>query len=369
MPRGSKPGERRGGRQCTTPNKRTVLTDRILAAASEHPGAALHELLASLVKDQALAADIRIAVARNTPPARASRSSKALAAGTNARPGTAGLVTLDVLFSIVQDATTAPAQRRKAASEAALHFLPKTAARGWPGAVADEYGFVISAKMAIEYRDSVLQLQHLLDSARSNIPATKKTTDKLRARIKMIEQRLECPCPSLYDIKRHWQRDRERVRELAEKRQAKIALSEEESAEEAHRMARSRSLVAGADQAARRRLNDLREKARASKRAYGPRLTRRERVDLRLLRLLYSPAESAFTYKPDEDPHYHPLRDEPFAENGNLYPPDSRLRPAPSGAADEDFVEFVDCPPYVTGNPNDPDCPEMSAWLADQKPN
>ena len=46
MPRGSKRGERRGGRQRATPNKRTALTDRILAAASEHPSASQHELFA-----------------------------------------------------------------------------------------------------------------------------------------------------------------------------------------------------------------------------------------------------------------------------------------------------------------------------------
>ena len=34
MPRGSKPGERRGGRQRATLNRRTVLTNRILAAAA-----------------------------------------------------------------------------------------------------------------------------------------------------------------------------------------------------------------------------------------------------------------------------------------------------------------------------------------------
>ena len=41
MPRGSKPGERRGGRQRATPNKRTVLTDRILAVVSANPTASL----------------------------------------------------------------------------------------------------------------------------------------------------------------------------------------------------------------------------------------------------------------------------------------------------------------------------------------
>jgi len=64
MPRGSKQGERRGGRQRATPNKRTVLADRILAVASANPTASCDEIVAILVKDQALPASSRVAVAR-----------------------------------------------------------------------------------------------------------------------------------------------------------------------------------------------------------------------------------------------------------------------------------------------------------------
>ncbi len=52
MPRGSKPGERRGGRQHATPNRRTVLTDRILAAAAANSSGSAEEMR------QVLAADI-----------------------------------------------------------------------------------------------------------------------------------------------------------------------------------------------------------------------------------------------------------------------------------------------------------------------
>ena len=64
MPRGSKQGERRGGRQRATPNKRTVLADRILAVASANPTASCDEIVAILVKDQVLPASSRVAVAR-----------------------------------------------------------------------------------------------------------------------------------------------------------------------------------------------------------------------------------------------------------------------------------------------------------------
>ena len=64
MPRGSKPGERRGGRQRATPNRRTVLTNRILAATADTPASTVNELVIVLAKDQRLPADMRMAAAR-----------------------------------------------------------------------------------------------------------------------------------------------------------------------------------------------------------------------------------------------------------------------------------------------------------------
>jgi hypothetical protein len=58
--------ERRGGRQRATPNKRTMLTDRILATASSNPIASSREILLILVKDQALPAATRIAIAQKS---------------------------------------------------------------------------------------------------------------------------------------------------------------------------------------------------------------------------------------------------------------------------------------------------------------
>ena len=74
MPRGSKIGERRGGRQRGTPNRRTVLADRILAIASERPTTSACQLVDILVKDHELPADIRMAIAREFLSAGRSRS-------------------------------------------------------------------------------------------------------------------------------------------------------------------------------------------------------------------------------------------------------------------------------------------------------
>jgi hypothetical protein len=154
MPRGSKPGERRGGRQLATPNKRSVLRERILAIASANPTIAPHDVLLSLVNDPVLAADIRLAVGRKLFQAERERSSDDRS-GTSKRPpvrlrdrkpaneqgretaqprtatrlvarvGPATFPTFNLLLRIAQDDTASPADRRKAASEVALYLLPK----------------------------------------------------------------------------------------------------------------------------------------------------------------------------------------------------------------------------------------------------
>jgi hypothetical protein len=79
MPKGSKPGERRGGRQRATPNKRTVLRDRILAVAAAKPTGTFREFLPILVGDQVLPDDIRIAIARKVSAEKPSKKASARA--------------------------------------------------------------------------------------------------------------------------------------------------------------------------------------------------------------------------------------------------------------------------------------------------
>ncbi len=64
------------------------------------------------------------------------------------------------------------------------------------------------------------------------------------------------------------------------------------------------------------------------------------------LRLLYPP-HSPHRYNPDDDTFYQPLRDEPVAADGNLYPPNSKLRPELPN--DEDL--FVEVPRDVYYDP------------------
>ena len=182
MPRGSKPGERRGGRQRATPNRRTVLTNRILAVTVDNPASTVNELVLVLAKDQGLPADTRMAVARKTSLFGSSRTmhNRSVAPnGHGSKPETktgpdrdkeggaiaakAGLAT-DLLFAIARDTTAKAAFRRKAASQIAEFFLPKDTRGKKPRRgkfPPDEYGFVVDPELAREVRDSQLKLSCL----------------------------------------------------------------------------------------------------------------------------------------------------------------------------------------------------------------
>jgi hypothetical protein len=199
----------------------------------------------------------------------------------------------------------------------------------------DDYGFAITPEIAAEYRDARFELRRLLRIG-SNHPSTRNKLEKLRARMNAILHRIQCRCPSLYGMDQGSD-DGKRLICFLHRRDEEMNLSEEETAEEAHRRARYDSFE-GAECAVRERLATLREKQRYFRNGVGPRLTRKERTDLRFLRQL-DPSPKHRSYDADDDLHYHPLRDEPFAEDGNLYPADSKLRQLKDG----DIVERVRC--------------------------
>ena len=118
--------------------------------------------------------------------------------------GLATLPTLDLLLRMAQDATAPAAERRKAASEAARFLLPKKSGpkksrRGkFP---PDECGFSVDPILAKELRDAKLQLACLRLSSRKLTPyAVARKAGKLQARIKEIQESLQCPCPSKYRL-------------------------------------------------------------------------------------------------------------------------------------------------------------------------
>jgi hypothetical protein len=370
MPRGSKPGERRGGRQRATPNKRTVLTERIVAVASADPTASYDEIVAILVKDKTLPASSRVAVARKcfavaplrsvhdrsekanarafqaierTGPikphggaARATSQSKTSASGASI---TTNLAILQVLFSIVQDSATKTPERRQAASELAQYFLPKKPTKKksrYGNFPPDEFGFVVDPDLARELRDATLELACLPLVKRKFTPyAMAQKASKLQARIKEIQQSLQCPCSSKYKLKDEFDgtkidgqipRDNDRLKILGKQRVDKKMFTPEEDLEEAICTARYDSFIKGPEMAARERLAELR-------RSKSPLLTPAQKATVRLLTLLY-PAPP----RPEPDERTlaeHPFQDLPVVE-------------------EEDFIEFVEVPRFINGNPNYP---------------
>jgi hypothetical protein len=290
-----------------------------------------HELLLSLVDDPALPADTRLAVGRklfqaNRPGSVADRSKKSnaqshplirgvqddkLADEANqtsqvqkgktlvpkAEPTT--FATLGLLLRIAQDPTAAPVERRKAASEAAQYFLPKKIApkksrrRKFP---PDECGFSVDPNLARELRDTKLKLACLpLSGAKLSPYTIAQRATKLQARIKEIQEALQCPCPSKYRWKNYINRnevdaeivwDNDRLKVLGKRRADKKMFTPEEDLEEAIRTARFDSFMVGPEIAARERLADLRQKKRAADYG-GPRLTHAEEATSRFLALLY----------------------------------------------------------------------------------
>jgi len=68
VPRGSKPGERRGGRQRGTPNKTTALKTAALSAASADPDLSPIDFLLGIMRDPKAPTGLRVQVARAAAP-------------------------------------------------------------------------------------------------------------------------------------------------------------------------------------------------------------------------------------------------------------------------------------------------------------
>jgi hypothetical protein len=361
MLRGSRPGERRGGRERDTPNRRTVLTDRILAIGSDHPTASRHGFLVKLVKDQKLPADIRMAVAPICFPAKRTQSGGARRPGvsagirsaigerTTAKAKASNVLpavevparevlnpqALDALFGVVQDAAADHKARRRAALKIAEFLLPKSSPKA--KALTDEYGFGISPQLARKYRDIELELRSLVNEPTCKIPDIEQKIKKLMSYSDAIRLRLRCPRPTDYDSKEVTQ-DYLRLSEFTRLRDNKIALTEVQDAEEAHIKARFDTFAKGPESTARRRRKALQDAEQRFKMSQltgdfcTPPLSRNEQNDLALLRWLY-PKKIELTDSDCNDLieyHYHPFRHESPASNGNFYPPGSPLRPQDS---------------------------------------
>ena len=68
MPRGSKPGERRGGRQPGTPNKTTALVSAAFDAATSSPDLSPLDFLLGIMRDSSMLPDWRMKAAQAALP-------------------------------------------------------------------------------------------------------------------------------------------------------------------------------------------------------------------------------------------------------------------------------------------------------------
>ena len=390
MLRGSRPGERRGGRKRFTPNRRTALTDRILAVGGDHPTASRRAFLVKLVKDEKLPADIRIAVAPKCFPAKPPRSYQTQRPRTLARIRTApvndahsegtsnglSLQALDSLIGVVQDVTAVPKARRKAALKIAEFLLPKAIKK--PKLLPDEYGFKVSPKLASHYRDIQIELSTLKKEPASKIPAVAEKINKLKARSDAILRQLQVPCPTKYSDE-HAFEDYLRVIDFMRLRENKIELSEKQASEEAHLRVRLDVFWASPEMIWRERRKVLQRaeawfKAGQSEGFKAPPLSRKEQDELTLLRRLYAGSRPNVS-KPDDSCQEisspHPFVDELPAADGNYYPRGDKpaLGPAPppiSAQPPDNRADIVGDPRGV-GIRGPTEEVDFKAWLRGQK--
>ena len=294
MLRGSRPGERRGGRKRGTPHRRTILRDRLLSIGLDHPAASRRAFLLKLVKDRKLPADTRMAVAPKCFPPKRTRSSRTgrprALAGSRTSSAQEALATegfavasrgahtpavvpairdwspqaLDALFGVVQDATANPKARSKAALKIAEFLLPKAGKKA--KVIPDEYGFSISPNLASAYRDMQLELRALANEPTRKIPAIAEKIKKLEARSDAIRRRLQVPCPTKYGNKEAGN-DCVRLMGFTSLRDNETALTEAQTAEEAHLRARFDVFAASPESIARRRREALEDAERRFKKS------------------------------------------------------------------------------------------------------
>ena len=87
MPRGSKPGERRGGRQPGTPNKKTALVNAAFDAATSNPDLSPLDFLLEVMRDSSIPPDCRIKAALAALPYVHSKPERAPATDAAATAG------------------------------------------------------------------------------------------------------------------------------------------------------------------------------------------------------------------------------------------------------------------------------------------
>ena len=213
MPRGSKPGERRGGRQRGTPNKKTALRDSALAAAATNPDISPLDYLLGIVRDANASSELRFKAAQTTLPF------------VHAKPGSA-----------------------------------RPGDPAGPAKLIDGTGaFTIDNAVAKALRDAYHRLGELVRKKDPLSAAELEEESNLRVRIG--DRARAIGCPAGYGLKQA-QQDNNRLHQLYCKRISPPscgggALPDAEDAEEAQLRARVAAFDESPEGCARRRIRDL----------------------------------------------------------------------------------------------------------------
>ena len=288
MPRGSLPGERRGGRQRGTPNKTTALRDAAIFNAVADPDFLPLDLFLVQMRDANLPADERVTAAEaalpfvhakpKDPPDRSAQrkygtpvgsvnvikesdtgsaapveASAVAAAGADIRD----LLPLDFLLGLMRDPQTPHRLRMRVAHIAAPYLHAKPGRRKNEIVIDDPYGFICDPAVAAALRDAKLRSAVLREAAYPRLTPDNPEQKKIEARIAEIEKGLKCPAGYTgLEAREDWKR----LKELSRKRKSERPynkLSKEEDAEEANVTARLAAYQQSDEGRARSRISSL----------------------------------------------------------------------------------------------------------------
>jgi hypothetical protein len=276
MPRGSRPGERRGGRQRGTPNKKTLLKNAVFCAAAADPNRSPLDFMLALMRDPQVPTDVRVDMAAAAAPYVHAKPQAPPRVRTNpmdSRPitgvpdqvvrkmegalnapqqsgdsaqepqqsGAAGpvgeggpdLSPMDFLLRMMNDPEATPKQRIRAARVAARYKHIAVPPDKLPA--VDEYGFAISNTLAKGIRDDYRRLERLYRNniGSEDLKRVAKEIAEINARSAEQCKFLPIPPPGYSP-----DQDEKRNSEFRTKDFREVRLTMAEDTEEAHVLAR-----------------------------------------------------------------------------------------------------------------------------------
>jgi hypothetical protein len=216
MPRGSKPGERRGGRQRGTPNKSTLLKHAAIKAAATDPNLSPLEFLLKFMRQADLPLRLRVTVAQQALPFAHAKPKpdrpikygqsrtgvnekigpRVKVVKVNSDDAHADVTPLDFLLGVMRDADSPPAIRLRVAGIVA----PYVHRKGEPGQVEeapaaravvdDPYGFNpdIADKLESIHRD-----QERLRSLEPRVSDARNSAKSSREFVAIYEKAKQAP--------------------------------------------------------------------------------------------------------------------------------------------------------------------------------